>query len=301
MIYAIMDIGSNTVRLSVYKQVKDKAVHLFSEKEQASLRNYVKKGNLTDKGIDRLIATLRRFNSIISNFDDIDSVHPFATATIRDVANRSEILKRVKDELGLEIEILSGEDEARLSFIGASKSVDVSEGVLTDIGGGSSEVVIIDQGKVIKSTSLSIGSLSAFNDYVTGLFTNKKEKKAIDNAVKLLLAENKMYREKQSNLAAVGGSARASLKFYNEYYNLSNYNSTMDAEKFNKMVKEILEMDDREVLDRILEIKPDRVHTLIPGMVILNRLAKYFYVNEINISQTGVREGYVYSKLLERK
>ena len=67
------------------------------------------------------------------------------------------------------------------------------------------------------------------------------------------------------------------------------------------MVKEILEMDDREVLDRILEIKPDRVHTLIPGMVILNRLAKYFYVNEINISQTGVREGYVYSKLLERK
>lgn len=301
MIYAIMDIGSNTVRLSVYKQVKDKAVHLFSEKEQASLRNYVKKGNLTDKGIDRLIATLRRFNSIISNFDDIDSVHPFATATIRDVANRSEILKRVKDELGLEIEILSGEDEARLSFIGASKSVNVSEGILTDIGGGSSEVVIIDQGKVIKSTSLSIGSLSAFNDYVTGLFTNKKEKKAIDNAVKLLLAENKMYREKQNNLAAVGGSARASLKFYNEHYNLSNYNSTMDAKKFNKMVKEILEMDDREVLDRILEIKPDRVHTLIPGMVILNRLAKYFYVNEINISQTGVREGYVYSKLLERK
>ncbi|WP_306483617.1 exopolyphosphatase [Anaerococcus sp.] len=301
MIYAIMDIGSNTVRLSVYKQVKDKAVHLFSEKEQASLRNYVKKGSLTDKGIDRLISTLRRFNSIISNFDDIDSVHPFATATIRDVANRSEILKRVKDELGLEIEILSGEDEARLSFIGASKSVDVSEGILTDIGGGSSEVVIIDQGKVIKSTSLSIGSLAAFNDYVTGLFTNKKEKKAIDNAVKLLLAENKMYREKQSNLAAVGGSARASLKFYNEYYDHSGYNATMDAKKFNKMVKEILEMDDREVLDRILEVKPDRVHTLIPGMIILNRLAKYFYVNEINISQTGVREGYVYSKLLERK
>lgn len=301
MIYAIMDIGSNTVRLSVYKQNEDKAIHLFSEKEQASLRNYVKKGNLTDKGIDRLIATLRRFNSIISNFDDIDSVHPFATATIRDVANRSEILKRVKDELGLEIEILSGEDEARLSFIGASKSVDVSEGILTDIGGGSSEVVIIDQGKVIKSTSLSIGSLSAFNDYVTGLFTNKKEKKAIDNAVKLLLAENKMYREKQNNLAAVGGSARASLKFYNEYYKLSSYNSTMEAKKFNKMVKEILDMDEREVLDRILEIKPDRVHTLIPGMVILNRLAKYFYVNEINISQTGVREGYVYSKLLERK
>ena len=153
MIFAIMDIGSNTIRLSVYKQVGDKAVHLFSEKEQASLRNYVKKGQLTEKGIDRLISTLRKFKSIITNFDDIDSIHPFATATIRDVANRSEILRRVKDELDLDIEILSGEDEARLSFLGASKSVDVSEGVLTDIGGGSSEVVIIDQAKVIKTVS----------------------------------------------------------------------------------------------------------------------------------------------------
>lgn len=301
MIFAIMDIGSNTIRLSVYKQVVDKAVHLFSEKEQASLRNYVKKGQLTEKGIDRLISTLRKFKSIITNFDDIDSIHPFATATIRDVANRSEILRRVKDELDLDIEILSGEDEARLSFLGASKSVDVSEGVLTDIGGGSSEVVIIDQAKVIKSVSLAIGSLSAFNDFVNGLFTDKKEKKAIDREVKLLLGENKMYREEQSVLCAVGGSARASLIFYNEFYKLSAYNSTMNAKKFDKMLKEILLMPEREILDKILEVKADRVHTLIPGMVILNRLAKYFYVSEINISQTGVREGYVYSKLLERK
>jgi len=300
MIYAVIDIGSNTVRLSVYKVHGDKVTNLFNEKEQASLKTYVKDGVLSEKGIQRLIETLKNFKSVVDNFEAIDELHPFATATIRDAANRQEILDRVKDELDLDIEIISGEEEAKLSFIGASSSVDVSRGVLTDIGGGSSEVVIIDQHKVIKSTSLSVGSLSAFNDYVDGLFLSKDEKKSIDSEVKSLLESNKMYREDHDLLCAVGGTARATMKFYNEYYNESTSNTVMDASKLNDMIKDFIEKEPREILDAILAVKPDRVHTLLPGMVILNRLAKYFYCEKISISQTGVREGYVYNKLLGR-
>lgn len=300
MIYAVIDIGSNTVRLSVYKVHGEKVTNLFNEKEQASLKTYVKDGILSEKGIDRLVSTLKKFKAVVDNFEDIDELHPFATATIRDAANRAEILDRVKEEVGLDIEIISGEEEAKLAFIGASSYVEVSRGILTDIGGGSSEVVIIDQNKVIKSTSLSIGSLSAFNDYVDGLFLNKDEKKEIDTAVKDLLESNKMYREEQELLCAVGGTARATLKFYNEYYNESSYNTVMDASKLNDMIKEFIEKEPRDILDAILAVKPDRVHTLLPGMVILNRLTKYFYCEKISISQTGVREGYVYNKLLGR-
>lgn len=300
MIYAVIDIGSNTVRLSVYKVHGEKVTNLFNEKEQASLKTYVKDGILSEKGIDRLVSTLKKFKAVVDNFEDIDELHPFATATIRDAANRTEILDRVKEEVGLDIEIISGEEEAKLAFIGASSYVEVSRGILTDIGGGSSEVVIIDQNKVIKSTSLSIGSLSAFNDYVDGLFLNKDEKKDIDTAVKDLLESNKMYREEQELLCAVGGTARATLKFYNEYYNESSYNTVMDASKLNDMIKEFIEKEPRDILDAILAVKPDRVHTLLPGMVILNRLTKYFYCEKISISQTGVREGYVYNKLLGR-
>lgn len=300
MIYAVIDIGSNTVRLSVYKVVGQKVRNLFNEKEQASLRSFVKDGVVSEKGIQRLIDVLRMFKSVVDNFEDIDELHPFATATIREAANRVEILTRVKEELDLDIEILSGEDEAKLAFIGASSSIDVSRGILTDIGGGSSEIVIIDQNKVIKSTSLSIGSLSAFNDYVDQLFMTTAEKKSIDADMKKMLEEKKFYREKHDLLCAVGGSARASLKFYNEYYKLDSYNTTMQKNKFNSMLKEIIEEEPREILDSILEVKPDRIHTLLPGMAILNRVAKYFYCSEISVSQTGVREGYVYSKLLGR-
>ena len=301
MIYAVIDIGSNTVRLSVYKIHGDKVTNLFNEKEQASLKTYIKDGVLSEKGIDRLISTLKNFKAVVDNFEDIDELHPFATATIRDAANRSEILDRVKNEVGLDIEIISGEEEAKLAFIGASSSVEVSRGILTDIGGGSSEVVIIDQNKVIKSTSLSIGSLSAFNDYVDGLFVSKDEKKDIDSEVKNLLESNKMYREEHNLLCAVGGTARATMKFYNEYYDEPSYNTVMQASKLNDMVKEVIDREPRDILDAILAVKPDRVHTLLPGMVILNRLTKYFYCEKISISQTGVREGYVYNKLLGRK
>ena len=74
MIYAIMDIGSNTVRLSVYKEKDGEAINLFSEKEQVSLKSFVKKGRLTEKGISRLLHTLGKFKAVVDNFDDIDGV-----------------------------------------------------------------------------------------------------------------------------------------------------------------------------------------------------------------------------------
>ena len=301
MIYAVIDIGSNTIRLSVYKEKEGKIYNLFNEKEGASLRSYIKNGKLNDKGVDRLLDTLRNFKHLINNFDDIDFVYPFATATIRDSSNRSEILQRVKDEIGFDIEILSGEEESKFAFIGANSSLEIKKGVLTDIGGGSSEIVIIDQGKVIKSTSLDIGSLSAFNDNVEFLFPNKDDKKIIEKAIEEELEERNFYQEDHDTLCGVGGSARASLKLYNEYYKLDKENFSMDRKKLKNMLKDLIDHEDKKLLDLILSVKADRVHTLIPGMIILNKIAKYFKVDKINISQTGVREGYVYDKVLGKE
>lgn len=301
MIYAIMDIGSNTVRLSVYKERDGEAVSLFSEKDQVSLKSYVKDGKLTNKGIKRLYNTLKKFKALVDNFEDIDGVYPFATATVRDVANRKEVLDLMKEDLDLDIEILSGEEEAKLAFVGASVSTEVKEGVLCDIGGGSTEVVIIGQGKVIKSNSLSIGSLSAFNDYVDGLFVDKDSKKLIENKVLQLFDDSSIYEEDFKILSAVGGSARAALNFYKDYYKLEDDTRSMDVKEFDTMVKDLIKKSDKKKMRLILDVKPDRIHTLLPGMIILNEISKFFNIETINVSQTGVREGYVYSKLLGRK
>lgn len=301
MIYTIIDIGSNTIRLSVYKEKNGEIYNLFNEKEAASLRSYMKNGKLNDKGVERLVETLKEFKMLINNFDDIDKIYPFATATIRNASNRTEILKRVKDEIGFEIEILSGEEESELAFVGANSSLEIKRGVLTDIGGGSSEIDIIEQGKVIKSTSLNTGSLSAYDDYVDFLFPNKKDRKLIENDIENSLIKSEFYKENHHTLCGVGGSARACLKLYNEIYNLDKKNFSIDRKKLKKMLKEIIDYDKKKLLDLILSVKADRVHTLIPGMIILNKIAKYFNVDTINISQTGVREGYVYKRVLGKE
>ncbi|MDB8849251.1 hypothetical protein PN298_00575 [Peptostreptococcus anaerobius] len=250
MIYSVIDIGSNTIRMSVFKVVGKEAISLFSEKDQASLRNYLSNGKLRKKGIKRLISVLEKFKYIADNFDDIDTVFPFATVTIRDSSNRDEILKKVKKEVGFDIEILSEDDESRLTFVGASKSIDVSSGVLTDIGGGSSEIVVFKDKEIIESTSLKIGSLSAFEDFVGDLIVKDSERKAIDKDVKDKLEVSKIKKKDYDTLCADGGSARATLDLYNEFYDLNSSNAFMKRDKLKDMLDDILGMDSRNTLHK---------------------------------------------------
>lgn len=298
MIYAVIDIGSNTIRLSVYKVIGDEVKNLFNEKSSASLASFIEKGMMNEHGIQKLINTLKEFKNLISNFEDISKTYAIATASIRNSCNRREIIERVRTEVGIDIELISGEEEAKLSFLGSG--IDSQSGILTDIGGGSSEIVVFEQGKVVKTSSLNIGSLVAFDNFARGLFITKNEKKLLEDDIKLMIASNNLNRVQHDLVCAVGGSARACLKLYNEYYDkeASNVIITMDGLK--NLINTLINMEDRTKMKLILKVKADRIHTLIPGMIILYRIAKYFYADIIRVSMTGIREGFVYNKILER-
>lgn len=277
MIYAIIDIGSNTVRLSVYKTKDGIIKNLFNEKKTTSLASYIDDDSImSDEGINKLIAVLMGFEQLISNFDDIDKVYAIATASIRNAKNSEIILDRVKKKTNIDVIVLTGEQEAKLAFIGSSKYLDKKSGILTDIGGGSSEIVVFNNEKLEKSVSLNIGSLNSYKKYVKNLFPSINEKKEIDLELKQLFEDKKIEKRKEKHLFAVGGSARASLQLYNSYYNQPDDNMIMQVDKLKKLLKYINNLSFSEKLDLILKIKADRVHTLLPGIIILLRMAKYF-------------------------
>ena len=298
MIYAVIDIGSNTIRLSVYKIIGDEVKNLFNEKSSASLASFIEKGMMNEHGIQKLINTLKEFKNLISNFEDISKTYAIATASIRNSCNRREIIERVRTEVGIDIELISGEEEAKLSFLGSG--IDSQSGILTDIGGGSSEIVVFEQGKVVKTSSLNIGSLVAFDNFARGLFITKDEKKLLEDDIKLMIASNNLNRVQHDLVCAVGGSARACLKLYNEYYDKEAGNVIITMDGLKNLINTLINMEDRTKMKLILKVKADRIHTLIPGMIILYRIAKYFYADIIRVSMTGIREGFVYSKILER-
>lgn len=298
MIYAVIDIGSNTIRLSVYKVIGDEVRNLFNEKSSASLASFIEKGMMNEHGIQKLINTLKEFKNLISNFEDISKTYAIATASIRNSCNRREIIERVRTEVGIDIELISGEEEAKLSFLGSG--IDSQSGILTDIGGGSSEIVVFEQGKVVKTSSLNIGSLVAFDNFARGLFITKDEKKLLEDDIKLMIASNNLNRVQHDLVCAVGGSARACLKLYNEYYDKEAGNVIITMDGLKNLINTLINMENRAKMKLILKVKADRIHTLIPGMIILYRIAKYFYADIIRVSMTGIREGFVYSKILER-
>ena len=298
MIYAVIDIGSNRIRLSVYKVIGDEVKNLFNEKSSASLASFIEKGMMNEHGIQKLINTLKEFKNLISNFEDISKTYAIATASIRNSCNRREIIERVRTEVGIDIELISGEEEAKLSFLGSG--IDSQSGILTDIGGGSSEIVVFEQGKVVKTSSLNIGSLVAFDNFARGLFITKDEKKLLEDDIKLMIASNNLNRVQHDLVCAVGGSARACLKLYNEYYDKEAGNVIITMDGLKNLINTLINMENRAKMKLILKVKADRIHTLIPGMIILYRIAKYFYADIIRVSMTGIREGFVYSKILER-
>ena len=278
--------------------IKDSVKNLFNEKSTASLASFIEKGVMNEHGIQKLINTLNEFKNLISNFEDISKTFAIATASIRNSSNRREIIERVRTEVGMDIELISGEEEAKLSFLGAG--IDSKSGILTDIGGGSSEIVVFEQGKVVRTSSLNIGSLVAFDNFSKNLFMTNDEKKLLEDDIKLMLASNNLNRVQHDIVCAVGGTARACLKLYNEIYDKESGNVIITMDGLKKLINTLMSMPDREKMKLILKVKADRVHTLIPGMIILYRISKYFYADIIRISMTGIREGFVYHRILGR-
>lgn len=301
MIKAIIDIGSNTIRLSVYKIIDNKITNLFNEKRTASLAAYIDdKGLMGDDGIHKLISVLLEFKNIISNFDDISKTYIIATASIRNAKNSEDIVKAAKKYADIDIQIISGEHEARLAFIGSSKYLGNHRGILTDIGGGSSEIVLFENANVSKSVSINIGSLNSYKKYVTKLFPSESEKKQINKALKNELKEKNVKQYKENNLYAVGGSARAALQMYNSYYKKDDSNLKMDVTDLKKLLKHIMNLNFSDKLNLILKVKADRVHTLLPGLILLLKIANYFSAKTIYISLSGIREGFIIEKITRK-
>lgn len=294
---AIIDIGSNTIRMNVYIIKEDFFEQAFSSKEMAGLISHVENGVLAESGIIKLLDVLKRFDLILKRLN-ITRVYPFATASLRNIKNSHEIIQRVKETLGFDIHLVSGNEEGELGYIGAHSVVQRDSGLVVDIGGGSCELVPFKNNKIESSTSLPMGSLNFYRNYVSGFLPNKSEIKSICRNAKVLLTLNDSHPKKIQTIIGVGGSIRALLKLKNIIFN----GSTQDTITFSQL-KEIVNImkNPNEIQDTILKVIPDRIHTIVPGTLILYSIMKYYRSEEIIVSYAGAREGYLINYIINKK
>ncbi len=156
---AIVDIGSNTVRLVVYDAPTRLPIPIFNEKAECGLvRGLHETGRLNPDGVVEAMRSLKRF-SLLSRSMNVGKMTLLATAAVREADDGGDFVARISESFGLDVRVLSGDEEARLSARGLMSGRRHIDGLLADIGGGSVDLVEVNKGKFGNSGSLPLGHL----------------------------------------------------------------------------------------------------------------------------------------------
>ena len=300
ILYAVIDIGSNTIRLVFYTIENNRIVPALNTKSVAGLAAYCdRKGCLSETGIARAVEILSRFCEVTRHIA-VDGLYPFATASLRNIQNTVEVLDVIRAKCGLSVRVLTGQEEALFDYYGAISTLDTESGLLIDIGGGSTELVFFREREAKIAESLPIGSLNLFSHFVSGILPTQTELDRIERAVFRYLETIELPNSPLTfqPICAVGGTARAAQKLHNLLNNLPNGNAQYEYRDLKKIVS-LLRHNPAKLTTLILQIAPERIHTLIPGLLLLQSIAKYYQSDTIITSPYGVREGFLHAVLAE--
>lgn len=272
---------------------------LFKEKTMAGLAGYVKNGIMTKDGIDKACSCLLEFKHILESLD-ITEYSVFATASLRNISNTEESVSEIKKGTGFDIEVISGYDEAVFSCKGAMNDTEMENGVFIDTGGGSTEIVSLDKNEITDAISIPLGSLKLYSDFVTKILPKKSEASAMRNYIKKSIKDSGIKSVTSDDaIYCVGGTARAILKISNSVFGAEKKNRTITSSQMEKLI-DLLCSDKKTATSIILKHCPDRIHTIIPGTLILNGVMQKMGCKKIVVSCFGVREGYLCQRILKK-
>ena len=297
MICAIIDIGSNTMRMSVYKIEGQQCGILLSKKETAGLASYVAEGEMSEEGIRVIIAVLRRFCASLE-YVSVDSIHAFATASLRNIVNSERAIARIQNATGLNIELISGAEEAMLSFSGAVDAAPFEDGCLFDLGGGSMEIVAFDDRRPYYINSIEMGCLSLYKGHVEKIWPRKREINEMRSFIGENLERVELPHRPKPLLIGVGGTARSLRELINLREKRDASCKEITREEMEQTIAFLLKRD-TDARDAVLKKCPDRIHTIIPGALVIQALAEKTRAERFYISDFGVREGYLWKKVIK--
>ena len=301
MIQAIIDIGSNTVRMAIY-EIENGAMELIlKKKHMVGLAAYLNDNIMSQEGVDKVCHVLEEYKEFLDVFS-INNIMAFTTAALRNCKNSKQVVSEIIDRTGINIVVISGDKEAEYDFVGATRNIDMSEGLLVDIGGGSTEMVYYENNQITHKISLHIGSLGLKKECCASFMPNSEEvKKMYARAEEMINNASDFMGIKSKVICGIGGTFKGTRALYNALYNKDRRNTNIDTSKFYEMINRFGSTGKLTQSESVILMKniPDRIHTIISGMVIADVIAKKFAAEKVIYSDSGVREGFIYSEIIK--
>jgi exopolyphosphatase/guanosine-5'-triphosphate,3'-diphosphate pyrophosphatase len=294
---AVVDIGSNSVRLIVYENSGRAPVPVFNEKILCGLgRSLASTGRLAPEAVERALRALRRFRALV---DQLGVVHveAIATAAAREAANGPEFITQAEKLLDYKITVLSGSREAELAALGVVSGIHAADGFAGDLGGGSLELIDVRGGRLGDAATLPLGGLRLIDAAGGSL------KKARDIVDAELAKVEWLEKGRGRDFYAIGGTWRALARLHmtQTNYPLSvMHNYRIDADDALRFAS-LLDHQSQSSLAGIRDISSARRETLPYGALVLERLIKQMKPRAVVASVCGIREGLLYSVLSEEE
>jgi exopolyphosphatase / guanosine-5'-triphosphate,3'-diphosphate pyrophosphatase len=292
---AIIDIGSNSVRLVIYEGVVRSPAILFNEKVMAGLgRGVAKTGRLDAGAMALTLSGLKRFRALADQAG-ARTIHAIATAAAREASNGPDFIADASAAIGVPIRVLSGREEAFFAAKGVVSGFHGADGIVADMGGGSLELVDVRGHAIGDGITLPLGGLRLQDDSDG------------DVAIARKIASREIARATFSTIGrgrtlyAVGGTWRSLAQFH---MNATGYPLSI-IHAYAVPAAELLKFLEEAASSRIDKIKgygdlgKSRRALLPYGAVVLAELIELVKPSKIAISANGVREGYLYSLLGE--
>lgn len=299
---AIIDIGSNTIRLVLYKYDKKEGLHEFGNiKTVARLRTYLlPSGEMSEEGIRLLSQTLLSFKQILADYE-VTNILAAATAAIRQAINKDEIVERMKKETGIELDILSEEEEAYFGFLAVVNSMDTPSAVTIDIGGGSTEITLFKNKKLQKTYSFPFGTVSLKQKFVGGSVINEEERQALHAYVREQFETLGWIREVGLPIIAIGGSARNVAQIHQQQidYPISGVHHYEMHKPDLLALKRNLGKMTFEQLKQLDGLSTDRADIIVPALEVFTTLMDVVGTDSFQLSKKGLREGLIINKVLQ--
>ncbi|MEB5792711.1 exopolyphosphatase [Staphylococcus hominis] len=300
----LIDIGSNTIRLVIFRFSKDAGLNeLLNIKTPARLSQYLTKENkMSQEGINVLIEALRSFKSVSEKFK-VKELHPIATAAIRQSENKDDTVKKVKDELDIEISIIPEKDEAYYGYYAITHTTEIENGVSVDIGGGSTEVTLFKDKELFESHSFPFGVVTLKHKFFDGKDHN--DKGAIKDMEKFLSQQFSTLdwlKDQDVALVGVGGSARNVARIHQSEhaYPISGVHNYTMSDKDIDEVYNVIRKSSRDELNNLDGLSRDRADIILPAVSVFKTLYKKIDAKQFTFSRNGLREGYIIKQIRSR-
>jgi exopolyphosphatase/guanosine-5'-triphosphate,3'-diphosphate pyrophosphatase len=303
MVLGGIDIGTNTLRLLIVEEKNGKWKEMFSDRRMTRLgEGFSKTGSLTPAAIERTAAVLKSFQQSLKKFQ-CQHVLAVATSAVREAENRQRFLSRVKEASGLEVSVISGDEEARLTFLGISSAVPPFAGcqMMVDIGGGSTEWILGQQQQILTKKSARLGVVFLTEQYLFSDPSSPEELHQMKEKIRQTLLDIRdSFGEVLLNNPPVTwiGTAGTVTTLAAMAQNLEHYS----FEKVNGFVltREIVQGLYRNLISKPKEerkkmkgLEPGREDIIVAGALILLETMAFFNFDRMLVSDYGLREGLI--------